>query len=199
MPIESAPTEPLYFSPDLGYQVQNMPKFQTGSRGPGSSLPFFANSPTVDGVGGGVTIGLFPPGNWPQFGRFARLEFGLAYFDQTDTASAHYPGGTSPLTQWVFIGGRSSTASTGGVFGSSLRSEYRGYEMSARAATDLPVTDSLTLTPAIGLFGGNSDSIFNYTDTEFCTLACFNQYVRENVSANRAGGSLSLGARFAIA
>ena len=198
LPLEAPPTSVMYFAPDLGYHAQNMPRFQSGALGPGSAIPFYTNSPNAQGISGGVTVGLMMPPSWPQFGQHARLEFGLAYFDLTDVDSIKYPGGTPGNVQWVLIGGRSTSLTTGGVFSSTLKTEYRGFELSAKAATDVQAAPNLTLTPAFGVFGGNSESIFNYTDRELCAAVCFNEFSRENVSANRIGGAVSLGARFPV-
>ncbi len=55
---------------------------------------------------------------------------------------------------------------TGGVFTNSLHTEYKGYDLGLRAATDIPAFGPLAITPAAGIFGGNSNTTFDYADTQ---------------------------------
>jgi hypothetical protein len=199
MPVEGATGTIMYVLPDAGYQTQNMPKFQTGSTAFGSGTPFFTNSPHATGGAGGLTAGFFLPSGWPQFGQNARLELSADFFDLNDATSNNYPGGTAFGSQWVYIGGQSFTSATDGVYGNTLKTEYQGFELALRAATDIQAMPNLSVTPAVAIFGGNSYGTFDYGDVEQCTTpGCFFEYSREAVRTYRFGSTVSLGARSPI-
>jgi outer membrane protein OmpA-like peptidoglycan-associated protein len=196
-PLDGAPSSIMYLAPNAQYQWQNMPKFQTGTL-TGGTQPFYTHSATVSGPAGGITAGLFLPNNWPQLGQGARAEFSAQFFDMTENTSNLYPGGAGPVSGFTFVNG-AAPSGTGGVFSNSLKTEYSGYELAVRTATDFQIFPSVAITPAIGVFGGNTNSVFDYDDTEACTAGtCFREYSHEAVSTNRIGGTLSLGTRFPI-
>jgi outer membrane protein OmpA-like peptidoglycan-associated protein len=194
-PLDAPPTSIMYLAPNAQYQWQNMPKFQTGTL-TGGTTPFYTHSATVSGPAGGITAGLFLPGNWPQLGTGARAEFSAQFFDMTENTSNVYSGATDP--GFTFVSG-AAPVGTGGVFSNSLKTEYQGYDLAVRAATDFQLFSNLAVTPAIGIFGGNSNATFDYDDTEECTAGtCFREFSREAVSTNRIGGTVSLGTRFPV-
>ena len=197
-PVETPPTSVMFLAPNFDYQWQNLPKFQTGSLAGGSTTFFYSKSPTVSGPAGGITAGFFLPNTWPQFGEAARIELQGQVFDLTDNTSRTYPGGSPGATQWTPVK-LATTLTTGGVFTNSLHTEYKGYDLGLRAATDIPVFGPLAITPAAGIFGGNSNTTFDYADTQACAAgSCFREYQHESVSTDRLGSTLSLGARYPI-
>jgi outer membrane protein OmpA-like peptidoglycan-associated protein len=198
LPLDAAPTSVLSLAPYAGYEWQNLPRFQTGSATGGSS-PIFTKKPTVSGPGGGITAGFFLPPTWPQFGSNSRLELQGHVFDLTDKSSRSFPSGTLPGSVFIPIGG-SGALGTGGLFSDSLKTEYQGYYVQLRAATDIPLMPAFAITPAAGIFGSNTNGTFNYDDTEACGGGgCFREFVHESVNTDRIGGTLSLGMRFGVA
>jgi len=195
-PVDAPPTSVMYLAPNFDYMWQNLPKFQTGSLGPGSTTFLYSKSPTVSGPGGGVTAGFFLPNMWPQFGQAARIELQGQVFDLTDNSSTNYGSGASTSTQWTFVNSP-TTSTTGGVLSNSLRTEYKGYDLALRAATDIPAFGPVAITPAVGIFGGNTKTSFDYDDIETAG-SNFREYQHENVSTDRIGSLFSLGARFPI-
>ena len=195
-PVETPPTSVMFLAPNFDYQWQNLPKFQTGSLSPGSTTYFYSKSPTVSGPAGGITAGIFLPKTWPQFGQAARIELQGQVFDLTDNTSATYDGTATAAVRWTSVNLPATvTLGTGGVLTNSLHSEYKGYDLAVRAATDLPAFGPIAITPAVGIFGGNTTTLYDYEDTE---VGGYREYQRENASTDRIGGALSLGARYPI-
>lgn len=70
-----------------------------------------------------------------------------------------------------------------------------------RVAGDVAVTSSLTLTPALGFFGGASRAEYRMVLLDGCSngvAPCFQDTLQERINQRDIGGTLSLSARYAL-
>lgn len=185
----------VYAEPEFSHHWQNLPNWHTGNQ-PGSTTPFYSTKATVDGNQGGLSVGYRTP-SWLPWGQNQRIELSGNIFNLTD----HNHQGFSPAnpnTQWDTVGGLPSLG-TGGVFGTDLVTHLYGGELALRVASDIPVLPSLTVTPAVALFGGISHRANDYIDSQQCAgVLCFQDTVNERVRTAEIGLALTAGGRLAL-
>ena len=161
---------------DGSYQRVNLPNYSLGFK---QLSPTFTSSTIIDSFnahasGGGVAGGVgyllpyVPSSTW--LGSDLRMELAGSWVG----ASATQTGGSS----FISVGGAAIPSLLNGVFGhgacfaagslcqtaASLHTDYSSWETSGRIASDYRY-GLVTLTPSLGLFGGNIHNDQNFAQT----------------------------------
>ena len=186
----------FYVTPEVGWQGQNMPTFHIGGAAFGDGHPFYSTNLTLTGAEGGLALGYLLPGD-PLGGHNSRVALSFNIYSLTAGSSQAFAS-PSPATQWDYVGGGPS-ATTGGVYGASVRDSLNGGEVALSTAVDYPLTANFTITPGIALFGGWSHLGIDYSDLEACTgSTCFVDTQTHRVSTAEVGGTVSIGSRLVV-
>jgi hypothetical protein len=187
----------FYLTPEVGWQVQNLPKFSIGSVSPTNSQAFYSTNLNVEGAQGGLALGYLLPGN-PLGGRNSRAELSANFYSLTGGTGQAFTS-PSPNTQWVYVGGGQPSTTTFGVYSTSVDARLSGGELAARVAADYPLTANFTVTPGIALFGGWSRLGVDYIDTEDCSGGlCFVDTQTHRIRSAEIGSTVSIGSRLTI-
>lgn len=191
----------LYVEPTYEHQWRSLGRFSLGATSLTYPTAPVSTRIDVDGSQAGMAAGLRLPEAWaPGQLRNLRVEFSGAWYRLAGKESNAFP--LTASTFWFSVSGQQTIpAGTTGIGGYDFFARLNGFEAAVRVAGDVAVTPSLTLTPALGFFGGASRAEYRMVLLDGCssgTAPCFQDTLQERINQRDIGGSLSLSARYAL-
>jgi hypothetical protein len=200
----------LYGSFDVRGGIQQMPRFSSGF----ALSPGGFGSVTQRGLSDdknaafaqpGGTIGFaFGDGTFPAWmGNRVRVAFSGSYVSGWSQTNQSFAIPAVGSLQIAMVGGTASPgAGYGGfpIFTDSLRIEREGFNLALRLASDLPMTPSLSLSPSISVFGGQTTDTYKYIANIVGTAGIGAPYnLDESIRTREIGGDLGLTATWQFA